>query len=203
MDDFESYNDIDPPDPQSNRIFETWIATYDLPLNGAQVGHLFPPYAEQTIVHGGSQSMPFYYRNTNGVVNSRAVLAFTPAQDGTTNGADTLSLWFRGAADNGVDAFYITVWDSARKSKTLFNFDQNAVVVDTWKPWLIPLSGLTAAGVNTKSVSSLQIGVGDKTKPSQNASGVLYIDDIGTVIRFPPSIQWQDHNRDANRRQFP
>ncbi|MFH1881295.1 MAG: hypothetical protein ABIL62_01120, partial [Planctomycetota bacterium] len=61
VDDFESYNDIDPPDPESNRIFEAWPDGYDIPTNGALVGNDLPPYAEQSIVHSGSQSMPLYY----------------------------------------------------------------------------------------------------------------------------------------------
>ncbi|MFB0555779.1 MAG: hypothetical protein ACETWQ_20930, partial [Phycisphaerae bacterium] len=46
VDDFESYNDIDPPDPQSNRIFEAWLDGYEIPTNGALVGNDLPPYAE-------------------------------------------------------------------------------------------------------------------------------------------------------------
>ncbi len=60
VDDFESYNDIDPPDPASNRIFDVWIDGFATPTtNGALVGNDMPPYAEQTIVHGGLQSMPY------------------------------------------------------------------------------------------------------------------------------------------------
>ncbi len=180
VDDFESYNDIDPADPQSNWIFETWI-TWAPPVNGAMVGHVVPPFAETNIVHGGSQSMPLYYDNTDGVVNSRAQRSFFPAQDWTVRGANMLSLWFRGTADNGIDVFYLEVWDSANNSKTLLNSDPNAVVVATWTPWFIPLSDLTAAGINTKSVRTLQIGVGDETRPSQNARGILYIDDISVM----------------------
>ncbi|MHC4146592.1 MAG: PA14 domain-containing protein, partial [Planctomycetota bacterium] len=57
VDDFESYNDIDPPDAASNRIFDKWIDGFGTTTNGAIVGNDLPPYAEQTIVHGGAQSM--------------------------------------------------------------------------------------------------------------------------------------------------
>jgi hypothetical protein len=66
------------------------------PANGSQVGYLLPPYAEQTIVHGGKQSMPFAYDNTAGVTNSEAVLTLDSPRDWTEQGVDTLSLWFRG-----------------------------------------------------------------------------------------------------------
>jgi len=42
LDDFESYNDIDPPDPASNRIFDKWIDGFGTTTNGALVGNDFP-----------------------------------------------------------------------------------------------------------------------------------------------------------------
>jgi hypothetical protein len=65
VDDFEPYNDIDPPDPNSNRIFDKWIDGFGTTDNGALVGNDLPPYAEQTIVHGGAQSMIYRYDNAN------------------------------------------------------------------------------------------------------------------------------------------
>jgi hypothetical protein len=64
--------------------------------NGAQVGYLLPPYAEQTIVHGGLQSMPLTYDNTASVTNSEAVLTLSKARDWTEEGVAELSLWFQG-----------------------------------------------------------------------------------------------------------
>ncbi|MHC4074744.1 MAG: hypothetical protein ACYTGS_22410, partial [Planctomycetota bacterium] len=55
VDDFESYNDLDPPDEASNRIFDKWIDGFGTADNGALVGNDLPPYAEQGIVHGGIQ----------------------------------------------------------------------------------------------------------------------------------------------------
>ncbi|MFH1882170.1 MAG: LamG domain-containing protein, partial [Planctomycetota bacterium] len=81
VDDFESYNDIDPPDPESNRIFEAWADGYDIPTNGALVGNDLPPYAEQSIVHSGNQSMPLYYDNSVG--NSEATHTLTYPRDWT------------------------------------------------------------------------------------------------------------------------
>jgi hypothetical protein len=51
VDDFESYNDLDPEDPDSNRIFNAWLDGYDDSTNGSLVGYETPPFAEQTIVH--------------------------------------------------------------------------------------------------------------------------------------------------------
>jgi hypothetical protein len=102
VDDFESYNDIDPPDLGSNRIFEAWIDGYGIPTNGSLVGNEFPPYAEQTIVHSGNQSMPLSYDNSVGY--SEATLTLTYPRDWTENGVNTLSIWFRGSPAGLVEA---------------------------------------------------------------------------------------------------
>ncbi|UCE49318.1 MAG: LamG domain-containing protein [Phycisphaerales bacterium] len=98
VDDFESYDDIDPApgEPGINRIFDKWIDGYGIATNGSQVGNLMPPYAEQTIVHGGNQSMPLFYDNTGGVRNSQAELKLVAPRDWTRHGVSRLSLWFRG-----------------------------------------------------------------------------------------------------------
>jgi len=67
VDDFEDYNDWAP-----DEIWSTWSDGYENPLNGSTVGYPEPDwgagehYVETTIVHGGSQSMPFFYDNTGG-----------------------------------------------------------------------------------------------------------------------------------------
>jgi len=43
VDDFELYNDLNPDDPESNRIFNVWIDEYDDPTNGSLVGYDNPP----------------------------------------------------------------------------------------------------------------------------------------------------------------
>jgi len=91
LDDFEDYNDFEP-----DRLFDTWIDGWDVPENGSQVGYVEPPFAEQAIIHGGKQSMPFSYNNTGGVAYSEAERTFATPQDWTVRGVGALSLWFRG-----------------------------------------------------------------------------------------------------------
>ncbi|MHC4702966.1 MAG: LamG-like jellyroll fold domain-containing protein, partial [Planctomycetota bacterium] len=88
VDDFESYNDIDPPDPASNRIFDKWVDGFGTTDNGALVGNDFPPYTEQTIVHGGAQSMPYAYDNN--LKTSEATLTLVWPRDWTKQGVARL-----------------------------------------------------------------------------------------------------------------
>jgi hypothetical protein len=95
VEDFESYNDINEGDPGSNRIYLAWLDGYDNPaINGSIVGNATAPFAEQTIVHGGAQSMPMFYDNAVGM--SEATLTLTYPRDWSRHGIGTLSLWFRG-----------------------------------------------------------------------------------------------------------
>jgi len=100
VDDFELYNDLDPTDPNSNRIFNTWIDGYEQPTNGSIVGYEAPPFAEQTIVHSGKQSMPLSYNNTSGAAYSEAERTFAAGQNWTQAGAATLVLYFHGTEGN-------------------------------------------------------------------------------------------------------
>jgi hypothetical protein len=68
---------------------------YQVPANGAIVGYADPPFAEQTIVRSGEQSMPYYYDNT-AAATSEAVRTFSSAQYWSGDGVGALSLWFRG-----------------------------------------------------------------------------------------------------------
>jgi hypothetical protein len=93
VDNFESYTDND---AAGEAIWQAWIDGFGVADNGSQVGYLLPPYAEQTIVHSGLQSMPLMYNNTNGVGNSEATLTLTAPRDWTEEGVAELSLWFHG-----------------------------------------------------------------------------------------------------------
>ncbi|MEJ2701604.1 MAG: hypothetical protein P8Z79_04110 [Sedimentisphaerales bacterium] len=93
VDDFEGYTD---DDADGQAIWQSWIDGFGIADNGSQVGYLLPPYAEQTIVHGGLQSMPLTYNNTDGVGNSEATLTLTAPRDWTVENVAELSLWFHG-----------------------------------------------------------------------------------------------------------
>ncbi len=171
VDDFESYNDLDPADPESNRIFNTWIDGYGS-SNGSLVGYGEPPFAEQTIVHGGNQSMPFYYDNSVGY--SEATLTLTYPRDWTENGISTLSIWFRGSSDNAAETLYVALNGSA-----VVNHDNpDAAQIAAWTQWTIDLQGFADQGVNLANVNTITLGLGDKNNPQAGGSGMMYFDDI-------------------------
>jgi len=104
IDDFESY------DAGDNQIWYAWHdgLGYGIPGvdpffagngTGAAVGdETTPSYTEETIVHGGSQSMPYNYdNNKQGFARySEAELTLTNSRDWTEGDVAELSLWFRG-----------------------------------------------------------------------------------------------------------
>ncbi|MHC4626082.1 MAG: LamG domain-containing protein, partial [Planctomycetota bacterium] len=90
VDGFEDYNDF-PPD----EIYSTWVDGFENPENGSQVGYLTVPSVETEIVHGGNQSMPFFYDNSTASF-SEAVRTFASPRDFVMNGLTGLTLWFQG-----------------------------------------------------------------------------------------------------------
>ena len=106
VDDFESYNDLDPTDPESNRIFNAWIDGYEQPTNGSLVGYDVSPFTEQSNVYTGKQAMPFFYDNSGTARYSEAELTLSPPQDWTKHGIATLSLRFCGDPNNTAEQMY-------------------------------------------------------------------------------------------------
>jgi hypothetical protein len=172
VDDFESYNDIDPPDPNSNRIFDIWIDGFGTTTNGALVGNDLPPYAEQTIVHGRAQSMPYLYDNAN--KTSEATLTLVYPRDWTEEGATKLSLWFRGASGNAADRMFVALGNAV-----VYHDDPAATQITGWNLWVIDLA---AFGVDLTNVNTITIGFGTKGSPvAGGGSGQMYFDDIRLI----------------------
>ncbi len=172
VDDFESYNDLDPADPESNRIFNAWIDGYDDPANGSLVGYDNPPFAEQTIVHSGSQSVPLFYDNSVGY--SEATLTLTYLRDWTENGVNSLTIWFRGDSDNAAEALYVALNGNA----IVTNDNPDAAQIGEWTRWNIDLQLFADQGVNLANVNTISLGLGNKNNPVAGGSGTMYFDDI-------------------------
>ena len=104
IDDFESY------DAGDNQIWYAWHDGLGYGVSGvdpffagngtgAAVGdETTVSYTEETIVHGGNQSMPYSYDNNKQDFDnySEAELTLTDPRDWTQEGVAELSIWFRG-----------------------------------------------------------------------------------------------------------
>jgi len=176
VDDFESYTD---DDAVGEAIWQTWIDGFGIPDNGAQVGYLMPPYAEQTIVHGGSQSMPILYNNEAGVTNSEATMALTAPRDWTQAGVAKLSLWFQGDSANATEPLYVAISNTAGPPAVVPYDDAAAVASRRWTQWRVALQVFTDKGIDLTNVDKIAIGLGSKAgAASSGGSGTLFIDDI-------------------------
>ena len=169
IDDMESYNDLDPADPASNRIFNAWIDGYDDPTNGALVGYDQPPFAEQTIVNSGNQSMPMSYDNST-AAKSEATSVLTANRDWTVNGVKRLTIWYRGSIGNAVEQMYVTLNGNAKVDHD----DPDAATITGWTEWSIELQKFADQGVNFANVNSITIGLSSVT----GGTGMMYFDDI-------------------------
>ncbi|MEN6337535.1 MAG: hypothetical protein ABFE01_25055 [Phycisphaerales bacterium] len=86
---------------------------------------------------------------------------------------------------NSAEGLYLTVKDSAGKTKTVQCSDTIATARTGWQQWKIPLSDLTAAGVKATAIKSIVVGVGAKAAPTKGGAGKIYIDDIGYGVPLP------------------
>ena len=177
VDDFELYNDLDPADPESNRIFNVWLDGYGIPTNGSIVGYDVPSFAEQTIVHSGNQSMPLFYDNSVGY--SEAVLTLTYPRDWTEKGVNRLTIWFRGDSANAAETLYVALNGSAVVSHD----NPNASQIGIWTEWNIDLQAFADLGVNLANVNTIALGLGNRNNPQAGGSGTMYFDDIRL---YPP-----------------
>ena len=179
VEDFESYGNVSP-----DRPFQTWLDGFGYSSDeffpngyggngtGAGIGHdiwsLSSPHYDGDImetastVAGSGRSMPFYYSNTGGVA-SQTERAFTPAQDWTAGGAQTLSIAFAGQAGN-TGTLYVKINDT----KVTYAGDPENLTIGVWQAWNIDLSSM-----NVQNVTKLQIGV-----EGSGAAGMILIDDI-------------------------
>ncbi len=166
VENFEVYDD------EENRIYQTWIDGYGVETNGSTVGHLESPFAEQTIVHSGAQSMPLFYDNSSAAVSEAEV---TLSQDWTTNGVKSLSLFFQGEADN-TGQLYVKI----NGTKVAYDGEAGDIAENIWMPWNIDLS---TVGANVGNVTSLIIGI-----EGAGAEGVVYVDDVRLYPDVPELI---------------
>jgi len=184
VDDFEGYND------NCDRIFFAWedgfghngsegiadceVTAYNGNGTGSIVGHANAPFAEQTIVHSGKQSMPLEYDSAV----SETMLALE-GQNWMVNGIQTLSLYFYGALGN-TGQLYLKI----NNAKVLFDGNTTALSRPFWTQWNVALDAL---GTDLSQVSTLTIGIEGATAP-----GIFYVDDIRLYAQALEAVTPQD-----------
>jgi len=176
IDDFESYNNIDPPNPLSNTIFAGWVDGYGTTDNGALIGNDLPPYAEQNVVHGGLQAMPYSYNADQKY--AEATHKITYPRNWTEKNAEKLVIWFKGDWINVGVPMYVAIANTTGAPAVVNHDNPEATRLDVWTEWAIPLQAFADQGVDLTDVDTISIGFGNKSSPQAGGSGKMYFDDI-------------------------
>jgi hypothetical protein len=186
VDDFEDYN------AGENQIWYSWhdglgYGTPDSELyyagngTGSAVGNeSTPSYCEESIVHSGGKSMPFYFDNTGAAQVSEIEHSWNEPQDWTINNFNALKLFIYGDPLNTAGELYVIIEDSAGNSAKLTNPDASVFTTEQWNGWVIPFDELAASNVDPTAVTKLVIGISNLNGQA-GAKGVLYIDDIRVI----------------------
>jgi hypothetical protein len=86
---------------------------------------------------------------------------------------------------NSTQGLYVVVEDSAGRTGVVPHPDPAAVNVTEWTEWRIPLSELAAANVNLSAIKKMTIGIGNRDNPVPDGTGLIFIDDIRTIVVEP------------------
>jgi len=186
VDDFEDY------DVGNNEIWWAWKDGLGYAAHGKEPAYAgngtgsavgdesTGSYCEETIVHGGRQSMPLFYDNSV-LKYSETQKTLTYPRDWTEKGVNMLTIWFRGDAANAAETLYVALNGSA----IVTNDNPNAAQIEEWTEWNIDLQSFAGQGVNLANVDTLALGLGNKKAPRVGGSGTMYFDDIRLYLPAP------------------
>jgi len=187
VDDFEGY------DAGDNQIWYSWhdglgYGTPGTPGfyagngSGAAVGdETTPSFTEETIVHGGDQSMPVTYDNNKQGFSkySEVELSLTSPRDWTANGVHTLTIWFRGNSSNSAEPLYVAITNRTGAPAVVVHDDAGAAQKQSWTKWAIPLTAFADKGINLADVDRIAVGLGTRGNlTTPGGTGKMYFDDI-------------------------
>jgi hypothetical protein len=182
VDDMESYT---PGRDSPNAICNEWIDGYTN-WTGSLV---FLGIAPAAPVHGGEQSMMYFYANDfdNGAgYYSEIEREYPDPCDWTAVGVKALTLYFYGDPSNDATAterMYVGLEDSSSSYAEVKygdnGEDMNDVKIEDWQEWNIALQDFNDGGVNLTEIKKVYIGFGNKVDPFMPGGlGLVYFDDI-------------------------
>jgi len=176
IDDFEGYAD-------NAQIGAAWID--NIPDAGLDYTFL-----DTGTVYQGFKALRLEVQNQFEPYTTEATRTFAVPQDWTVGGANRLSIMFHGYyrdADQQDDKYHcnveqplhVKVTDEAGKEATA-TLPPYVVQSASWRSWDIPLTDVTAAGVDLTKVKTLTIGAGNGTKSSQTGDDIdlVFIDYV-------------------------
>ena len=187
IDDFEDY------DTGDNQIWYAWLdglgfGTLENPPysagngTGSAVGdETTPSYCEESIVHGGSKSMPVLYDNNKQgyAMYSEVDMTLSEARNWTDEGVNELSLWFRGSSDNSADPLYVAIANKTGTPVVVVYDNPAAAQIGAWTKWIMPLQAFADQGIDLTDVEKIMIGLGTRDNlTAPGGAGKLFFDDI-------------------------
>jgi len=173
VDDFESYNDIPDGEQGSNLVYNTWMDGFGNPsVNGSAIGYVTGFSLETEKVHGGAQSVPLAYSNTNATYSEATINIEDLAigTDWTTDDFKVLSLWFYGGPFNSsTEQMYLKLNDI----QVIYDGEPDYLQQAAWQEWNIDLAdfGIDLGHVTTLSIGFERIG-------TAGGFGTVLFDDI-------------------------
>jgi hypothetical protein len=174
VENFESYNEIPQEEAGSNLVYNTWMDGYENQDNGGTIGYLIGNSLEYDTVHSGNQSAPLLYENYTGQYSEATVnLGDLPVgTDWTVDNPQTLSLWFHGWSNNGIQTLYVKLNDS----KIAYD-GPGSVSTPEWTEWRMDLATFN---VDLNNVTTLSVGL-DKVS-SVGGFGEVLLDDLRLYV---------------------
>jgi hypothetical protein len=187
IDDFEDYN------AGENQIWYAWQdgLGYGTPDNppysigngtGSAVGdETTPSYCEETVIHGGKQSMPVVYDNNKQGYDyySEVTKTLSYARNWTDEGVGELTIWFRGKSNNDAEPLYVAISNSTGNPVVVYNDNAAATQAGAWTEWVIELKTFADQGIDLTDVDRIALGIGTQGNTSSpGGSGKMFFDDI-------------------------
>jgi hypothetical protein len=84
-----------------------------------------------------------------------------------------------GITSNDTEPLYVALSNNTGAPAVVYQDDPDAVNIDTWTEWVIPLQAFADQGINLSNVDRIAIGMGTKDNmTTPGGSGKMYFDDI-------------------------